>query len=391
MSDIIVFDKQKAFLRKFLIFIVFSAIILLSFASCGKTEEGKSTETGAETLTERVTETETSAATETYVPDEDFFVIGTCLMQYKGTDTIVTIPDYVTEIADRAFEDAPSAGKITEIRLGRGVTKISAKAFFGLDLLTRVESCANPNFTTKYIEEDNSYALYSVADPLIFCFPDRSDGSITFFDDPKYCGDYDGKKFTAVIYDALFELYFSFDEYGRYAYLCSVNQGGNVLTFDEIDGSFHGNMGFYALKTQNVFVYMCTGYIYADSYIFTENGVFKVLTINARDIDYGISFYTDGDMLKYRKVSRQYFEILSGQTVMSGAFCHMTDRNDFCEEFGFAEVSADGISYIPEKTYNISEYLEMKGTSIDKCFEEFNQNGEYKNLDDYLNNKKEKG
>ena len=389
MSHITVFNNEKAFLRKFLIFIFFSAIILLSFASCGKTEEGKSTEMGAETLSEHVTETETSAATEPYIPDDNFVTIGGVLTEYKGTDTVVTIPDYVTEIADRAFENAPSADKITEIRLGRGVTKISAKAFFGLDLLTRVESCANPNFTTKYIEEDNSYALYSVADPLIFCFPDRSDGSITFFDDPKYCGDYDGKKFTAVIYDALFELYFSFDEYGRYAYLCSVNQGGNVLTFDEIDGSFHGNMGFYALKTQNVFVYMCTGYIYADSYIFTENGVFKVLTINARDIDYGISFYTDGDMLKYRKVSRQYFEILSGQTVMSGAFCHMTDRNDFCEEFGFAEVSADGISYIPEKTYNISEYFTLIGADIDKCFEEFNQNGEYKNLDDYLNRKKE--
>ena len=58
MSDIIVFDKQKAFLRKFLIFIVFSAIILLSFASCGKTETGESVETGAETLTEHVTKTE---------------------------------------------------------------------------------------------------------------------------------------------------------------------------------------------------------------------------------------------------------------------------------------------------------------------------------------------
>lgn len=177
MFHIAVFNNEKAFLHRFLIFIVFSAIILLSFAACGKTEEGKSTET------------EASAAAETYVPNEDFFVIGTCLMQYKGTDTVVSIPDYVTEIADRAFEGAPNADKITEIRLGRGVTKISAKAFFGLDLLTRVESCANPYFTTKYIEEDNSYALYSVADPLIFCFPDRSDGSITFFDDPKYYQD----------------------------------------------------------------------------------------------------------------------------------------------------------------------------------------------------------
>ena len=189
MSHITVFNNEKAFLRKFIIFMVFSAIILLSFASCGKTEAGKSTETETETLSEHVTETEASAAAETYVPNEDVFVIGTCLMQYKGTDTVVSIPDYVTEIADRAFENAPNADKITEIRLGRGVTKISAKAFFGLDLLTRVESCANPNFTTKYIEEDNSYALYSVADPLIFCFPDRSDGSITFFDDPKYYQD----------------------------------------------------------------------------------------------------------------------------------------------------------------------------------------------------------
>lgn len=67
----------------------------------------------------------------------------------------------------------------------------------------------------------------------------------------------------------------------------------------------------------------------------------------------------------------------------------MTDRNDFCEEFGFSDVSGDGISYIPEKTYNISEYFTLIGADIDKCFEEFNQNGEYKNLDDYLSGKKE--
>ena len=163
-------------MRNIRIFIILFLAALL-FASCGKTETGKSTET------------ETSAAAETYIPDDNFVTIGGVLTEYKGTDTVVTIPDYVTEIADRAFENAPNADKITEIRLGRGVTKISAKAFFGLDLLTRVESCANPNFTTKYIEEDNSYALYSVADPLIFCFPDRSDGSITFFDDPKYYQD----------------------------------------------------------------------------------------------------------------------------------------------------------------------------------------------------------
>ena len=36
MYYIAVFNNEKAFLRKFLIFIVFSAIILLSFASCGK-------------------------------------------------------------------------------------------------------------------------------------------------------------------------------------------------------------------------------------------------------------------------------------------------------------------------------------------------------------------
>ena len=36
MSHITTFNNEKAFLRKFLIFIVFSAIILLSFASCGK-------------------------------------------------------------------------------------------------------------------------------------------------------------------------------------------------------------------------------------------------------------------------------------------------------------------------------------------------------------------
>ena len=382
MSHITVFNNEKAFLRKLLIFIVFSAIILLSFASCEKTEAGKSTETGAETLSEHVTETETSAATETYVPDEDFFVIGTCLMQYKGTDTVVTIPDYVTEIADRAFEDAPNADKITEIRLGRGVAKISAKAFFGLDVLTKIESAQNPFFITEFQKYDNAYALYSKDQPVIFYFPDKEMHSITYATENEYYEQ--NEKIILAASDALFEIGFEEDvNYGnRYWYVSSITYNGTVKNF-EANESFGAPLGRYVFNTNEAFVFMKQIYNAADTYFFVDDKVFEKKNLFDYAVGYSISFYSENENLKYIKMASGYEILTSGVSTMTMCFYEIESRDEFCAEYGRVEITDEGLQYIPERTYNISEYLEMKGTSIDECFENYYA-GEYDTLDELI-------
>ena len=382
MSHITVFNNEKAFLRKLLIFIVFSAIILLSFASCGKTEAGKSAETGAETLSEHVTETETSAATETYVPDEDFFVIGTCLMQYKGTDTVVTIPDYVTEIADRAFEDAPNADKITEIRLGRGVAKISAKAFFGLDVLTKIESAQNPFFITEFQKYDNAYALYSKDQPVIFYFPDKEMHSITYATENEYYEQ--NEKIILAASDALFEIGFEEDvNYGnRYWYVSSITYNGTVKNF-EANESFGAPLGRYVFNTNEAFVFMKQIYNAADTYFFVDDKVFEKKNLFDYAVGYSISFYSENENLKYIKMASGYEILTSGVSTMTMCFYEIESRDEFCAEYGRVEITDEGLQYIPERTYNISEYLEMKGTSIDECFENYYA-GEYDTLDELI-------
>ena len=370
MSRIIVFNNEKAFLHKFLIFIVFSAIILLSFASCGKTETGKSTET------------ETVEEIETYVPDEDFFVIGTCLMQYKGTDTVVTIPDYVTEIADRAFENAPNADKITEIRLGRGVAKISAKAFFGLDVLTKIESAQNPFFITEFQKYDNAYALYSKDQPVIFYFPDKEMHSITYATENEYYEQ--NEKIILAASDALFEIGFEEDvNYGnRYWYVSSITYNGTVKNF-EANESFGAPLGRYVFNTNEAFVFMKQIYNAADTYFFVDDKVFEKKNLFDYAVGYSISFYSENENLKYIKMASGYEILTSGVSTMTMCFYEIESRDEFCAEYGRVEITDEGLQYIPERTYNISEYLEMKGTSIDECFENYYA-GEYDTLDELI-------
>ena len=64
------------------------------------------------------------------------------LKKYVGTDTEVIIPDNVTRIADKAFENC---GKITSITIPDGVTKIGSKAFSGCKSL---KSIVIPNGVT---------------------------------------------------------------------------------------------------------------------------------------------------------------------------------------------------------------------------------------------------
>ena len=382
MSHITAFNNEKTFLRKALIFIVFSVIILLSFASCGKTED-KSTEKETETLSEHVTETETVEETETYVPDDNFVTIGGVLTEYKGTDTVVTIPDYVTEIADRAFEDAPNADKITEIRLGRGVTKISAKAFFGLDVLTKIESAQNPFFITEFQKNDNAYALYSKDQPVIFYFPDKEMHSISYATENEYYEQ--NEKIILAASDALFEIGFEEDvNYGnRYWYVSSITYNGTVKNF-EANESFGAPLGRYVFNTNEAFVFMKKIYNAADTYFFVDDKVFEKKNLFDYAVGYSISFYSENENLKYIKMASGYEILTSGVSTMTMCFYEIESREEFCAEYGRVEITDEGLQYIPERTYNISEYLEMKGTSIDECFENYYYAGEYDTLDELI-------
>ena len=385
MSHIAVFNNKKAFLRKLLIFLVFSAIILLSFVSCEKTEDRKSaeTETAEKAETEHVTETETSAATETYVTDDNFVTIGGVLTEYKGSDTVVTIPDYVTEIADHAFENAPNADKITEIRLGRGITKISAKAFFGLDVLTKIESAQNPFFITEFQKYDNAYALYSKDQPVIFYFPDKEMHSITYATENEYYEQ--NEKIILAASDALFEIGFEEDvnDGNRYWYVSSITYNGTVKNF-EANESFGAPLGKYAFNTNEAFVFMKQMYNASDAYFFVDDKVFEKKNLFDYAVGYSISFYSENENLKYIKMASNYGILTSGVSTMTMCFYEIESREEFCAEYGRVEITDSGLKYIPEKTYNISEYLEMRGTSIDECFENYYYASEYDTLDELI-------
>ena len=391
MSHIAAFNNEKAFLRKFLIFIVFSATILLSFASCGKTEEGKSaeTETDEKAETEHVTETETSAATETYVPDDNFVTIDGVLTEYKGTDTVVTIPDYVTEIADRAFEDAPNAGKITEIRLGRGVTKISAKAFFGLDALIKIETGENPYFEEFSFDNRDIYpldgeyfptvyALSSFCQPIIFCFGYELNGILDFLTETDYY--IEKENITIVISNALLDIKINDSPFGYYCVLNVITYENYIKKYDSF--SLDGVDRFRAFETEEAFVFSKATNNFAETYLFACGKIFEV----NGNTDYTIRFFKKDGQLKYCKMPCKYSAFTNGHGVTNFFLIYneIMSRTELCSEYGRVETDENGPVYIPERTYNLTEQLLMLGKDIDECFEKYYCEGEYDTLDELI-------
>ncbi len=374
MSHITVFNNEKAFLRKFLIFVVFSAIILLSFASCGKTETGESAETGAETLSEHVTETETSAATETYIPDDNFVTIDGVLTEYKGTDTVVTIPDYVTEIADCAFEGAPNADKITEIRLGKNTENLYPLAFKGLISLEKVI----PNENSErfgYEDRGEEFRLFSNDTPrFIYCFSKRQSGiSLSGYDVLK-------PSCTYFYNDCLVN--FSFDSEISAASLQKIEI---KLEFGEKTETFHAffnhESNYRMFSAGNAFVFEEIWYNFGISHIFADE---KWITypsaeekekLNFNSISVGVD---DEGHLCYDIIANEFLEYPSPVRILS----YITSGDMFYRERGRVKIQNGKVVLEKTEEYDMSHYFsgkysENSGTDTDLS-------GFYKYFDDNI-------
>ncbi|MEE0970077.1 MAG: hypothetical protein U0M06_11970, partial [Clostridia bacterium] len=290
--------------------------------------------------------------------------------------------DTVGEIGEYAFAHTSSPEGIVEIRLGKNVGKISPKAFFGLDNLVKIEPVENPFFITKFQEYDNAYALYSKDQPVIFYFPDKELHSITYATETEYY--HQDEKIILAASNALFEIDFEYDEYdgNRYWYVYSISYGDTVKNFEQ--ESFSGNFGKYVFATNEAFVFMKKCYNDSDAYFFIDDKVLEEKNLFDYSVDYPVSFYSDNKELKYIKMSSRYSILTSGTNVMEMCLSYTESREDFCAEYGRVEITDAGLRYIPERTYNISEYLEMMGTSIDECFEKSHYSETYNSLDELI-------
>lgn len=154
--------------KKYFAISIMVLTVIFCLASCG--------EKGGDTYTETDVETEDISAedSETNTPETeinldkiilpseddfsnpDFVIEKGVLTQYLGCDAVVTVPETVGEIGEYAFSHSSSPEKITEIRIGKNVGKISPKAFFELDNLVKIESVENPFFVTKFQRYDNA-------------------------------------------------------------------------------------------------------------------------------------------------------------------------------------------------------------------------------------------
>ena len=381
-------------LKRYLIIITAMLSVLLLFASCGGKDIDTYTEKNgeSESISAEFSDTDSPDtdinSDEIILPKEDdfsnpdFVIEKGILVKYLGEAMVVSVPDTAREIGEYAFSHSPSPENITEIRLGKNVSKISPKAFFGLDNLVKIESVETPFFITKFQEYDNAYALYSKDQPVIFYFPDKELHSITYATETEYY--HQDEKIILVASNALFEIDFEYDEYdgNRYWYVYSITYKETVKNFSE--ESFSGHFGKYVFATNEAFVFMKKCYNAADSYFFIDDKVLEEKNLFDYSVDYPVSFYSDNKELKYIKMSSGYSILTSGTNVMEMCLLYTESREEFCAEYGRIEITEAGLNYIPEKTYNISEYLEMRGTSIDECFEKSYHSEIYDTLDELL-------
>ena len=370
MSHITAFNNEKTFLRKALIFIVFSVIILLSFASCGKTED-KSTEKETETLSEHVTETETVEETETYVPDDNFVTIGGVLTEYKGTDTVVTIPDYVTEIADCAFEDAPNADKITEIRLGRGVTKISAKAFLGLDVLMKIDVSSN-----KYFDYSNGvlkpkYSMVDVCGLSYFFISEENYFNFAIF----YMDEVENNQQIANIDKRGFftfkESVFVIDFFRAYGGICRIPSAeiyGRNINFFEYGFGGSRESPMCAPTARDYMLFADGVYIFAhlfdgeigSTWCISENGIYENHTADNNTV-LVFSLSNDGALCYEQWAAKYYHPVYVFDNLE-----RCVSRNEFCYAYGTVKFSNDGPVFTPERTFTAGEKYDLE-KEFDYC------------------------
>lgn len=317
-------------------------------------------------------------------PDFDISEAG-ILTSYKGTDSIVEIPDTVTSIGYDAFEASPNANNIKQVILGKAVQNIDAHAFISLTALKEIKVS---KYNTYFKSSDG--VLIKNDFSIFFCVPNIISDDYDMFDvfDDIISFKIDGTGVAQlvsgdIIANIKYEYAKSDDILERkYNLYCnSICANGQELLLDgPICDTYRYKNDYYYWYKRNKIYETTEGVIFANTskhgfgktWILTKEQVVELEIIdplpqdgkinNVEWYNYSIiSFYCGNNgELKYYRVPRKYARI-PGTCQYA---LYSTGLNEFASESGIAKVENGQIIYYPEsrntveKDANLSNEIE---------------------------------
>lgn len=313
------------------------------------------------------TSRETSAIIETNKTNDDFVLKNGVLISYCGEDTDIIIPDEVTEITDESFRKSPVYTEITSIHLGRNVEKISKKSFVELTSLKKITvDEKNSNYISEngfLAKRDGSVCFGMVAshiDAIAF-----SNAIEKMKNDLNTFGETTEFVFGNAVIKIKFETYV--DSFGSTTncYAESASAYGHEIVFEEALRLI-GNFLIYIYHADDTFVISrITGGI-CNNWFFREEGIYSHTenrspsTQEETGLWYNESMYTfeyrEDGKIGYKRTPLKYLTKHEGFQQIK--YCVSLD--EFGQEEGYVTFENGVIKYHPEKTYRVSEILDVQ-------------------------------
>lgn len=340
--------------------------------------EKETLETGApETDTSETDTPEIESEETTVINEADYIITDGVLTSYLGTNTVVYLPDSVTEIAENAFGDSPVADEITEINIGANVTEISPGAFDNLKNIGCVNVATdNPKYSLIDV------FLSSTGDGIYTCsywawFKEGADASIFRKDNyplpmqvSKIPTESPDEVVTVLCDGAELEVSFDKVDYADdcRAKLHSIKYGNQVLEFDE-PLSLTGNFSVYSFNFED-------GYVFTrrsttdDAYIFTKDGIITLPWGNVRENGAVTLSCDENGSLRYHKENGEF---ASGGRQTADPFSSVITGPDFYfGEDGYVDIVQGEYMFIPEITYTVEDYITYRlEMTMEEWFDEF--------------------
>lgn len=375
MSNIAVFNNERAFLRKLLIFLVFSAIILLSFVSCEKTEAGKSAES----------EGTQNTAEECKIP----FLVAELPLKTK-------------RVSKETF--ATYGSNLTEIKIGKNVRDISDDAFVGLEKLKNISlDIENKYYTKTYCEGFDPFSMFVIYKndfSQIFVF-ESGNGEIDFFDKTlnRIVLESGKEEIKLICGGAVMSAKISkedgFGDMQPCWYLTSVCYDDARFDFNT-PVQITGNLGTRMFASDGAFIFSVVYYNWADIYILKDGKTLYIPSTEGDETKRSLSICKRGDgHIGYRRIDEKYTAMQVDMITFT-----VTERDQYYSDEGLFVLKDDGeggygYELHPEVTYTLTDYTESRGLTLDEwCISKnpYGMESEYGSLEELMEaNKKEKG
>ena len=367
MYYIAVFNNERAFLRRFLIFIVFSAIILLSFASCGKTETGESVETkGTQNTTE----------------------------EYKVPFLVAELPLKTKRVSKESLSSFGS--NLTEIKIGKNVRDISDDAFAGLEKLKNISlDIENKYYTKTYCEDFDPlgmFVIYKNDFSQIFVF-ESGDGVIDFFDKTlnRIVLKSEKEEIKLICGGAVMSVKISredgFGDMQPCWYLTSVCYDDARFDFNT-PVQITGNLRTRMFASDGAFVFSVVYYNWADIYILKDGKTLYIPSTEGDEKKRSLSIFKRGDgHIGYRRIDEKYTSMQVDMITST-----VTERDQYYSDEGLFVLKDDGeggygYELHPEVTYTLTDYTESRGLTLDEwCISKnpYGMESEYGSLEELM-------